>query len=52
MAGRTLDPKTKRITLRLSVNDMRLLQREADRRSQSVGLVIRQLVRQHLSHRR
>jgi predicted DNA binding CopG/RHH family protein len=52
MAGRTLDPKTKRVTLRLSVNDLRLIQREADRRNQSVGLVIRTLIRHHLSRRR
>lgn len=51
MSGRTLDPKTKRITMRLSVNDMRLLQREADRRDQSVGLVIRTLIRHHLKRR-
>jgi hypothetical protein len=52
MAGRTHDPKTRRVTLRLSVNDLRLIQREADRRDRSVGLVIRQLIRDHLPRRR
>jgi len=52
MAGRTIDPKTRRITLRLSVNDLRLVQREADRQQHSVGLVIRKLIRDHLSRKR
>ena len=52
MAGRTLDPKPNRITLRLSVNDLRMVQREADRRRQSVGLVIRSLIRDHLGRRK
>ena len=52
MAGRTIDPKTKRITLRLSINDLRLVQREADRQDHSVGLVIRKLIRDHLPRKR
>jgi hypothetical protein len=52
MPGRSLDPKTKRVTLRLSINDLRLIQREANRRQQSVGLVIRSLIRDHLPRRR
>jgi predicted DNA binding CopG/RHH family protein len=49
MAGSTIDPKTKRITLRLSINDLRLVHREAQRQRQSVGLVIRKLIRDHLA---
>ena len=52
MAGRTRDPKPNRITLRLSVSDLRLVQREADRREQSLGLIIRSLIRDHLPHAR
>jgi len=52
MAGKTADPKPHRITLRLSETDLRLLRRESVRGKKSVGEVIRQLIRTHLTHRR
>jgi predicted DNA binding CopG/RHH family protein len=51
VAGKTLDPKPKRITLRLSVSDLRMVRREAGRRKRSVGVVIRSLIRDHLPRR-
>ena len=52
MAGKSVDPKPHRVTLRLSEGDLRLLQREAKRISKSVGNVIRRLIRDHLPARR
>ena len=52
MAGKTADPKPHRITLRLSESDLRVLQRESARGKQSVGEIIRELIRTHLVHRR
>ena len=52
MAGKTVDPKPHRVTLRLSEADIRLLRRESNRIGKSVGSVIRMLVRAHLPSRR
>ena len=52
MAGRTVDPKPHRVTLRLSESDLRLLRRESVRLKKSIGNVIRVLIRQYLPARR
>ena len=52
MAGKTVDPKPHRVTLRLSEADIRSLRREAKRTKRSVGEVIRTLIRVNLNSRR
>jgi hypothetical protein len=52
MAGKTVDPKPHRVTLRLSEADTRLLRRESGRIGKSIGGVIRMLIRAHLPARR
>jgi ribbon-helix-helix CopG family protein len=52
MAGKTVDPKPHRVTLRLSESDLRLLRRESARLKKSIGNVIRVLIRQYLPARR
>ena len=39
------DPKQRRITVRISNDDLASLQREAERRNTTVGAVIRHLIR-------
>jgi hypothetical protein len=48
MAGKTRDPKPHRVTLRLSSSDVRALARESARTRESIGSVIRRLIRRHL----
>ena len=43
------DPKGARITVRISQHDLQDLQREAQRRSTTVGAVVRALIRENLS---
>ena len=45
MVGKTKDPKSTRITVRISDKDLHDLQTEARRRNSSVGSVIRTLIR-------
>ena len=45
MVGRSKDPKDTRITVRISMKDLRDLQLEARRRNTSVGGMIRILIR-------
>jgi hypothetical protein len=52
MPGKSLDPKPHRVTLRLSVGDVRLLRREAARVKRSIGEVIRTLIRTNLANGR
>jgi len=52
MAGKTVDPKPHRVTLRLSESDLRMLRRESTRIKKSIGNVIRLLIRNHLPARR
>ena len=48
MVGKSKDPKGTRITVRISDNDLRLLQNEARRRNWTVGAVVRHLIRECL----
>jgi|GEM_PF-2576869 len=43
------DPKGARITVRISQHDLQDLQREAQRRSTTVGAVVRALIRENLA---
>jgi hypothetical protein len=48
MVGKTKDPKSHRITVRISDRDLRQLQTEARKRNRTVGAVVRKLIRECL----
>lgn len=48
MVGKSKDPKGTRITVRISDNDLSVLQAEARRKNITVGAVVRTLIREGL----
>ena len=45
MAGRTIDPKGSRITVRIADTDLKALTGEARRRGVTVGAIVRDIIR-------
>ena len=50
MVGKSKDPKSTRITVRISDKDLQDLQDEAKKRNITVGAVVRFLIRERLNH--
>jgi predicted DNA binding CopG/RHH family protein len=49
MAGKSSDPKRTRITVRLADDDLKALKAEAGRRDQSIGAIVRDMIRVQLN---